>query len=43
MNLNGREVEQIVIQTMKGEVLAIISDENIIEKDEISVVVDFVN
>lgn len=41
MKLNGREVDQIVVTNKKGEVLAVISDSEIIEEENVSVIVDF--
>lgn len=41
MIIDNKEVHQLVLADAEGEVLAVISDENIIEKDGVSVVVDW--
>lgn len=41
MTINGKEASQITVTTTDGEVLAVVSDEQVVEKDETIVIIDW--
>lgn len=42
MNVGGKEASQIVVTGADGEVLVVISDNEIIEKNGVGVIVDWI-